>query len=136
MLGDAELHLASHVVSQLVMEPGGRRRWPEEIKARIVLETLAPGASVNGVAKRFGLRANHLSEWRRQAREGRLVLPSSGGELDLMPLTFAPVVVGEAAPAPCAATLDVMVGSVTIRLDALTPVSRVAEIADALVRGR
>lgn len=37
------------------------RHWPDEVKAQIVSESLRPGATVNEVAKRFGLRANRLS---------------------------------------------------------------------------
>ncbi|RWX05161.1 hypothetical protein EHI45_30685 [Rhizobium leguminosarum] len=37
------------------------RQWPDEVKAQIVSESLRPGAMVNEVAERHGLKPNHLS---------------------------------------------------------------------------
>jgi transposase len=48
--------------------PERRRRWASAEKARIVEESLAPGASVAEVARRHDIHPNLLHLWRRQAR--------------------------------------------------------------------
>ena len=77
--------------------PTGRRRWPDDLKARIVAESFQPGARVCDVAAKYGLIARHLSGWRGQARKGELVVP-----VDTAP-TFVPLVIEPLADAAAAA---------------------------------
>ena len=107
---------------------GGRRQWPCELKARLVAETLEPGATVRAVARRYDVHETQLSCWRRLAREGGLVLPAAE-------VAFAPLVVEaeESSVAEAAgARLEVVLDRVTVRLDAGTPACRLAEIVSAL----
>ena len=107
----------------------GRRRWPDEVKARIVAETLEPGATVRSVARRYDVHSNQLTGWRRLARDGRLVLPAVETAVE-----FAPLVVGEesSVSVPGGERVEVVLDRVTVRLDAAVPAGRLAEIVSAL----
>lgn len=52
-----------------------RRRWSTADKLRIVAETHEPGARISAVAARHGVCESLVFTWRRQAREGVLVVP-------------------------------------------------------------
>jgi transposase len=120
----------------------GQKRWPDEVKAQIVAESLKPGVTGNAVAAPYGLRANHLSEWRGWARDGKLVLPV----MEDNGFCFAPLVLshGHAAPVPACSerpchsktqplgSIEIAVGQVTIRLDGATTATRIAEIVRAI----
>ena len=54
---------------ELITGTGRRRQWSADDKARIVVESLKPGANVSEVARRHGLSPQQLFGWRRQARE-------------------------------------------------------------------
>jgi len=114
---------------------GGRRRrnrqWPDEVKARIVAETLRPGATVGEVAERHGLKANHVSSWRTLARNGKLVLPAPEYPVEFATLMVAPDVEGVAVAEP--AGPEVVVGSVIIRLEPGASAVRIASVVHALM---
>ena len=91
----------------------------------------ALAAHMNEVARRHGLKANHLSSWRTLARKGKLVVPEVAGAEFAAPVA-SPMVVPTVATI---ASIDLILGPVTVRLDAATPAARVAELAVALRAG-
>ncbi|PYG25016.1 transposase [Pelagimonas varians] len=102
----------------MVVGPRGHRRWPDKVKAQIVAETLVEGTSVCAVARGYDMRANHLSEWRRMAREGKLVLPAVTEEPSFAALVVRDDVETASEPTP-PPPLDLICGGVTVRLDGL-----------------
>ena len=113
---------------ELLAAPAAKRRWSDDAKGRMVAETLVPGVTVNEVARRHGVKANHLSSWRTLARIGKLVVPEvAGAEFT------APMVVTQSSELPIVTgTIDLVIGPVTVRLDAAMPLARVAELVIAL----
>lgn len=106
------------------------RQWPDEVKAKIVSESLRPGTTVNEVARRYGLRANSLSTWWTMARQGKLILPALEDAVE-----FAAVIVDPPVSEPPPKTVgraEIVVGPFTIRLEEGASVARIAAIARAL----
>lgn len=99
---------------ELITGAERRRRWSDDDKARIVVESFAPGANVSDVARRNGLSPQQLFGWRREARSlfrdddadgpatSRRQAKSSGAAPTREPDTAAPsfVPVKIAAPPP------------------------------------
>jgi transposase len=97
------------------------------VKARIVAETFAPGARVADVARRHGLRPQHLSTSRRSAGQGKIVLPADDGPV------FATLGLKEAASTPSScglrkASIELKVGEVTVRLPFDCTADRIASL--------
>jgi transposase len=65
---------------------GRRRRWTAQEKGRIVAETLNAGVAVAEIARRHDISSQHLFNWVRAAKEGRLALPADEGAV------FVPIV--------------------------------------------
>ena len=129
-----ELHMESVCGYEILPRDTGMRRWPNEVKGRLVAETYLPGVTVNEVARRVGMKPNHLSAWRRLAREGKLVVP------DLPGAEFVPAVL-EPTPAPVQedakplAAVEIIYGGTIIRLEASVSPDRIAGIVHALGHG-
>lgn len=54
-----------------VVDSGRRRRWSDEEKLKIVLESLAAGRQVSATARRHGIARSQLLQWRRLFRPER-----------------------------------------------------------------
>lgn len=126
---------------EIVQRTRGYRRWPDDVKARIVAESFQPGARVADVARRHDLAAHQLSDWRRQAREGRLVLPADAMARipsDALP-AFVPALVepedsGGAMDAdrPSGVITIEIGGDFVLRVPGDVPAERAAAVARAL----
>jgi transposase len=110
--------------------PTGRRRWPDDLKARIVAESFQPGVRVCDVAAKYGLIARHLSGWRGQARKGELVMPVDMSPA-FVPLVIEPMADVAAAPADTGVIRVEICGAVLHVAPNCSP-ERVAALAAAL----
>ncbi|MGY6412013.1 MAG: IS66-like element accessory protein TnpA [Alkalilacustris sp.] len=132
---------------EVMSGPTGRRRWPDEVKARIVAESFLPGARVGDVARRHDVVPSQLTTWRRLAREGRLALPwdfLGEPEPGFVPLVVEDATEDRGVP-PAAASrggsaaapvIEVVVGDVTVRLSGDVAVARLAALVTALSGAR
>ena len=99
-----------------------RRRYSQEMKARVLAECEAPGASVAKVAMSHGINANVVHGWRKLARGAGAVVVTG-------PPEFVPVALE--AEVPCAGERGIEVelrrGAVTMKLT--WPLSAAADFA-------
>lgn len=109
------------------------RRWPDDLKAQIVAETLVPGARVCDVAQAYGIRANRISEWRTLAKKGALVLPAApiDARSQFTQLVIDRLPKDNADPVD-SGRIEIVKGDVVIRLTGDTSAFRIAQIAGAL----
>jgi len=119
---------------EVIEGPSGRRSWPDDVKARIVRESLEPGATVCEVARRHRISPQHLTLWRRAARQGRLSV-SVGYDEKVGDASFVPLAIDTDRREPVSAVNDRIVielNGMVLKLPAQTAASRIAEIVFAL----
>jgi transposase len=96
-------------VGQLeVVETGRRRRWSEDEKLKIVLESLQAPRQVSATARRYGIARSQLLQWRRLFRAERK--GTAEQQVGFVPA----VVVPESKPAVPASTGLAANGSIEI----------------------
>jgi transposase len=128
---------------EVINGAGGRRRWSADEKARILDETLAPGANVSEVARRHGLRPQQVFGWRRDARIDR------DGAGTASP-AFVPAVIEAPAPVPLpvarparrrrtvawpAGGIELEIDGVVVRVGASASPDAIAAVIGALKAG-
>lgn len=90
----------------------GRQRRSDAEKARIVAESLIPGARISDVARKHGATRWQVYDWRKRLRDGRLALPESVASAPV----FAALVVEEPLPRKRPdAPIEIVIGDVIIR---------------------
>jgi transposase len=75
-----------------------RRRWSAEEKARIVEETLAPGARVSEVARRWQVCSQQVFGWRRAACRAVTAVTTKRSQAPAP--DFVPIMTDVAPPSP------------------------------------
>ena len=95
---------------EVITGNGRRRQWSDDDKARIVVESLAPGITVSDVARRHGMRPQQLFAWRREAR----ALFSKDADTTAPPIAprFTPRPADRAAPADVPEFAPVVVAAI------------------------
>jgi transposase len=90
-----------------------RRRWSEADKRRLVAETMGPGATVHGVARRHGVSPSQLFAWRKLYRVGAGIERAvSAPEVP----GFAAVEIAPATPPSVADVVPALSGLIEIEL--------------------
>ena len=150
---DAAIDALAGVRNDVVTGGGRRRRWSSADKARIVRESLKPGAVVSEVAQRHGLTRWQLYDWRRKVRtatggsavpddQARSSRPKRNGSMskavEALP-AFAPVVMATPAiplqlTAPEASLVEIAIGGVSVRVRGVVDVEGLVAVLNAIRR--
>jgi transposase len=105
-----DVHKHSERIERLeIVETGRRRRWSEEEKLKIVIESFQAPRQISATARRHGISRWQLHEWRRSFRAEQNKAAEQGAE-------FVPAIV-TAEPKAGASELVGSTGAGTIEID-------------------
>ena len=101
-----------------------RRRYSEDLKAEVMAECDAPGASVAKVAMTRGINANVVHRWRQLAREGGQAAAAKPREFVAVAIAPQPAMQSQLG---CAIEIELRRVAVTMKVT--WPVSAAADFA-------
>jgi transposase len=124
--------------SVMGMTATGRRRnrsWPEALKREIVAASLAPGASVSVVARRYDVNANQVFSWRKRYRDVRPAAAVKAAAR-LVPVMVTPERDAAAAMQPSTAveTIEIDLGDYRVRVGSAVDAQALRRVLDVLER--
>ena len=93
---------------------GRRRRWTAQEKGRIVAEALNSGVAVAEIARRHDMSSQHVFNWIRAAKEGRLALPADEGAV-FVPIVTAATEVREAPNVAASMPIEIGIRNFVVR---------------------
>jgi transposase len=113
--------------------PGRRRKWSDDDKARIVAETLRPGAVVTRIARRWQLSPQQLFDWRRQARRAAEAAGSTAAPAFVPIVPEAPAAEAAAAISPAPALpVEVTLAGAELRIRSGTDAALLTAVLRAI----
>jgi transposase len=115
---------------------GPRRRRSAGERLQIVEESYVHGMSVAQVARKYGINANQVFQWRRLQQDG-LLIPPSGNSVKLLPVSVIEErepakIEAVMAPAPAGKIHIELPGRVSIRLEGSVDAATVRLILKSL----
>jgi transposase len=112
--------------------PSGRRVRSEAERARIVAESLLPGAQVSEVARKHGATRWQIYDWRRRFRQRGMLQPCETSQP-----AFAPLVVEDVLERQVRAIkLEIAIGDVVLRTDTAIDAEQLSRVIRALRASR
>ena len=113
-----------------IVETGRRRRWSEDEKLRIVMESQSAPRLVSATARRHGISRSQLGMWLRSFRAEH---PTAKPEPAFVPVLMAPAAMSEpvAAAEGAAMVIELPTGG-RLRIAASTPPALAAAVLKAL----
>lgn len=116
-----------------VVDTGRRRRWSEDEKLNIVLESLRTPRQVSATARRHGISRALLIKWRRSFRPERH--DSEGQQARFVPATVVPDAAPSIPAAPARGRMVIVIANARrVIVDAEVDAGALARVLDVLER--